>query len=444
MIQPMADSNIKIISELKNFLEETSQMQSKRNTYSLNPKDFTRNRKLDFKTLSLLILHSLKRSLSVELQDFFGHIGRESCTKQAFSAQRGKLKPSFLEDWNALLVKSFYGYNADVSKKWKGMLLWSIDGSTTPLPNSKELREKFGCPGSRLGQSNPAARICVLYDVMNHLAIKGLLQPYAESEEKVVLDVLEGLELSPSLLLFDRGYPSYWLMYCLIDRQTHFVMRVPSNANRTVKAFIESDLSDLTVDIYPSYKSLAKLKQMGIRISQTTPVKVRYVKVVLDTGEVEVLATNLYDSSLYRIADLKKVYFMRWGIETFYGYVKEELQLGQFSGIRDICIRQDFAANLFLFNLQSLIEKQCEPYIEQVCKTRIYKYKVNKNISWASMKYGVVKLFLFRNTNSVLMELQHLFERHLVPIRPGRKFPRARKGRPNCKNYTLTNYKRAL
>ena len=69
---------------------------------------------------------------------------------------------------------------------------------------------------------------------------------------------------------------------------------------------------------------------------------------------------------------------MRWGIETFYGYVKEELQLGQFSGIRDICIRQDFAANLFLFNLQSLIEKQCEPYIEQVCKTRIYKYKVNK------------------------------------------------------------------
>ena len=34
------------------------------------------------------------------------------------------------------------------------------------------------------------------------------------------------------------------------------------------------------------------------------------------------------------------------------------------------------------------------------------------------MKYGVVKLFLFRNTNSVLMELQHLFEKHLVPIRP--------------------------
>ena len=45
---------------------------------------------------------------------------------------------------------------------------------------------------------------------------------------------------------------------------------------------------------------------MGIWISQTTPLKIRYVKVMLDTGEVEVLATNLYDSSLYTIADLKK------------------------------------------------------------------------------------------------------------------------------------------
>ena len=440
----MADSNIRIITELKHFLEETSQMQSKKATYSLSPKDFTRTRKLDFKTLSLLILHSLKRSLSVELHDFFGHIGKESCTKQAFSEQRSKLKPSFLEDWNNLLVESFYAHYASAAKKWKGMLLWSIDGSTTPLPNSEELREKFGCPGSRQGQSNPAARICVLYDVLNQISIKGFLHPYAESEENVVLDVLEGSELSQSLLLFDRGYPSYWLMHRLINKQSHFVMRVQSNANNTVKAFIDSDLSDITVDIYPSYKSMSKLSQMGIGITRATPIKVRYVKAILDTGEIEVLATNLYDPSLYTIADLKEVYFLRWGIETFYGYVKEELQLGQFSGIRDICIRQDFAANLFLFNLQSLIEKQCEHHIEKVSNTRKYKYKVNKNISWASMKYRVVKLFLFQNTNSILIELQLLFESHLEPIRPGRKFLRTRKGRPNCKHYTLTNYKRAL
>lgn len=98
-------------------------MQEKKRIYNSSPTDFTRNRKLDFKTLSLLLLHSLKRSLSVELQDFFGHIGKENCTKQAFSEQRTKLKPEFLEDWNKLLVKSFYDKYAAAAKRWKGMLL---------------------------------------------------------------------------------------------------------------------------------------------------------------------------------------------------------------------------------------------------------------------------------------------------------------------------------
>jgi hypothetical protein len=39
---------------------------------------------------------------------------------------------------------------------------------------------------------------------------------------------------------------------------------------------------------------------------------------------------------------------LRWGIETYYGQMKEELQLGQFSGIRRICIEQDFAAGMLL------------------------------------------------------------------------------------------------
>ena len=50
--------------------------------------------------------------------------------------------------------------------------------------------------------------------------------------------------------------------------------------------------------------------------------------------------------------------------------IKEELQLQQFSGIRKICIEQDFAANLFLFNLQCLIEKQSDDYLKTVNEKR--------------------------------------------------------------------------
>jgi hypothetical protein len=165
---------------------------------------------------------------------------------------------------------------------------------------------------------------------------------------------------------------------------------------------------------------------------------------MLDTGETEVVVTNLYDTDIYTQEDLKEVYHLRWSIETYYGYVKEELQLGQFSGIRQICIEQDFAANLFLFNLQSVIEKQVEPYINAVSSKRKYRYKVNKNISWACLKNRIVQLFIQEDSRSILIELEDLFGNYLEPIRPGRKYPRMKKRNPNVKYYTLTNYKRAI
>ena len=445
MIHPMATSNVKIINELKKFMEDIPGIKSKKARYVYNPKAFTRRRKLTFTTLSLLILNGLKRSLSIEIQFFFEHFSQGlTCTKQAFSKQRTFMNPIFFHDWNRVLVDSFYYHYGNHIKRWKGFKLWAIDGSSVPLPQRDGLKEKFGCPTNQKGESYPLARICALYDVLNQIVIKGLLHPYKVSEENVSLDVLENQALEDVLLLYDRGYPSYWLMYLLINRCTHFVMRAQKNANNLVKSFLDSGSCDEVIELYPPYSSLIKLRGMGIEISKDTSIKIRMVKIVLDTGETEVLLSNLYDSGLYTMQDLKIVYHMRWNIETFYGYIKEELQLGQFSGIRAICIEQDFAANVFLSNLQSLIEKQSEPYLEEVSKKRKYTYKINKNASWACLKYRVADLFLSTDSILLLYELQKLFERNLEPIRPGRRFPRKRNRAPNNKYYTLTNYKRAI
>ena len=326
------------------------------------------------------------------------------------------------------------------------MVLWAVDGSSVPVPDTQEMRQIFGGVTNRPGgQMSATARICVVYDVLNCLAIKGFLHPCTVSEEEVLPQCLSDMELENKLLLFDRGYPSYWLMYLLMQRGAKFVMRVASNANNVVKKFLASqDDTDLTVAWCPPYASLKKLRGRGISITEHTSIKIRLVKVLLETGEREVLITNLYDTDVYTKEDLKKVYHLRWGIETYYGYMKEELQLGQFSGIRLICIEQDFAANLLLFNLQSLIEKQTEPYVEAVSKKRKYRYKVNKNSSWASLKYRVVHLFLQEDCRHILIELEKLFGHYLEPVRPGRKYTRTKKRKTNIKYFTLTNYKRAL
>jgi len=439
----MAGSNLRIINELKKFLEDISEDFSKRSKYVVSIQDFSRNRILNFQTIVLLLINALKRSLNIELLSFFESFTENTiCTKQAFSKQRRKLKALFFHDWNQVLASNFYKYYQYV--RWKGFKLLAVDGSSVLLPDTEEVRNTYGYTSNQTSHGSPVARICVLYDVLNQLAIKGFLHPYTVSEESVVLEVLQGENLSESLLLFDRGYLSYWLIHQLLERDTHFVMRASCNANNTVKDFLASKATDITVEIYPPDSSLKKLREMDLAISKATPVKIRLVKVLLDTGEIEVLITNLYDTTLYTKEDLKQVYHLRWGIETYYGYIKDELQLGVFSGISPLCIEQDFASNLFLFNLQSIIEKQCEPYVNKISCKRKYQYKVNKNISWASLKHRVVKLFIEEEPPDVLRELETLFCRYLEPIRPGRKYPRINKRKPNSKHYTLTNYKRAI
>jgi Transposase DDE domain len=441
----MAKSNLRIVNDLKVFMQQICDDNTLKGKYVYGKNDFSRQRILCFKTTVLLLLNTLKRSLSIELHEFFENFSQKgSCSKQAFSKQRRKLKPDFFHDWNTVLVDSFYRNYIKECRRWKGLKIWAIDGSSVSLPDIDLLRNKYGQTTNQQGAGGSVARICVIYDVLNEIAIQGLLHPYTVSEEVVIPDILKDKDTSDTLILFDRGYPSYWLMHQLIAHNTFFVMRAACNANNVVKSFLAGEQDDLIVEMRPPYSSIIKLKEMGVSISKEKTIRIRLVKFLLDSGQVEVLITNLYDVVRFPLKDLKQLYNMRWGIETYYGYMKQELQLAQFSGLAPICIEQDFAANLFLFNLQSLIEKQCAIFVEDVGEKRMHKQKVNKNISWALLKHRVVRLFLTKKPKLILNELQELFCSYLEPVRPGRKYPRIKKRTPNSKHYTLTNYKRAI
>jgi hypothetical protein len=108
-------------------------------------RDFTRTRILSFPVLALMIPNTLKRSLCIEIRDFFTYItGGGSCTKQAFSKQRGKLQPEFFHSCNQVLLSGFYRHYGEDVKRWKGRLLFAVDGSTLSLPRTDALMRVFG------------------------------------------------------------------------------------------------------------------------------------------------------------------------------------------------------------------------------------------------------------------------------------------------------------
>jgi hypothetical protein len=443
----MVEANIKIIEDLKMVLDLFKTDNELRSLVTNGEFDFSRNRKLPFERTVGIILNMPKRSLSIEIQDFFDHLesGVNTCTKGAFSLQRSKLKALFFTIWNKQLVNSFYSHYGESTKKWKGFILQAVDGSTAYLINKKEVIDHYGTQGNQ-HVSVPMAQIVQIQDVLNDLTVWGNISPIKDSEMSIINNNIRHFR-KDSLTLFDRGFPSFTLMHLLLNEEKplHFLMRCRKNFNREVIEFLKSNKTSEIISFSPTAEALETLKNLGHIVTRKQIIKVRVVKVKLSTGEDEILLTNLFDEELYTLADLKQLYALRWGIETAFGKQKNQQQMEQFSGHKVISIQQDYAATLIIANLQSLIEKQSEDNLRVINTNRKHDYKINKNISWHHLKHNVVKLFLENDPKQILIKLQYAFEQNLEPIRPNRSYTRDRKSkRVNGKYQTLTNYKRAI
>lgn len=443
----MVRVNVKIIEELKSFLKLILSNAELKEVCFERKEDFSRRRKLGFPETILFMVNMIKRSLKIEIQDFFEYAleHKISYTKMAFVLQRKKIKSVFFEVWNQLLVDCFYHYYQGNLKKWNGFLLIAVDGSTAFLLDKPKVREYFGVQKNQYVEV-PMARIMKFYDVLNNITIFSKISPITCGEQSIVSAHIEKIPID-SISIYDRGFPSYLLMYLLNNQENtrHFVMRCKVDFNLKVKEFASSNQIDVLVDLFPTKDAIKKLYDYGYSVSKDTAVKIRMVKVILQTGETEVLLTNLYDEDKFITSCFKELYFKRWGIETSIGFDKNVLQMEEFSGQSVKSIEQDFYLSTFALNLQSLLEKQCESQVEQKNIARVLKYKINKNVSIGSMKHRIVKLFTMENPEKILIELQRLFLESLEPIRPGRSAPRIFKTIKRKGKYkTLNNYKRAI
>ena len=409
-------------------------------------KSFTKKRKLTFERTVLLILNMLKRSLSIEINEFFETLAIDtSCSKSAFVQQRLKLQHNFFIWWNVVLVESFYRHHNEKIKRWQGYRIMAVDGSTAYLINTPELKKSFGTQANQY-TSITMGRIMGIYDVLNEITVSSHLLPIVYSEKEIINSWIQYYE-TDMLFLYDRGFPSYTTIFLHMkqEEEIKFVMRCRNNFNKDVALFSAGSKNEKVIELTPSCDAIKELYKHGYIITKQDKIKIRLVKVILDKGEIEILMTNLIDEKQYPKAIFKELYFMRWGIETSYGLQKNSLQLESFSGQKVETILQDFYATMLLSNLQSIISKQCEPNIKRQTEHRKHQYKVNRNVAIGTMKHRIVKLFFELTPRSMLEELEKIFLKHLEPIRPNRKYNRTNKCRRLRGKYqTLTNYKRAI
>ena len=136
----------------------------------------------------------------------------------------------------------------------------------------------------------------------------------------------------------------------------------------------------------------------GISIGRALPksVPVRFVRVVLDSGEIEVLATSSLDEDLFPDEIFKELYFKRRGTETYYDVLKNRLGLENFSGKSVESVKQDVWSAVFISNFESMAIRASSEELEEKSRERECKNmkQVNKSVSFNAIKNSVISLFV--------------------------------------------------
>jgi hypothetical protein len=440
-------ANLEIISDLRNFIMLSSQESGLKNLFTTSPQDFSRKRKLHFELVVCMLLNFFKRSYDIEIADFFNWIGADGlkASKSAFSQQRLKINSFFFSCLNTMLTDSFYTHYKDEVKRWNGLRVIAIDGSTSYLIDKKEVNEHFGTHGNQRGTVT-LSRILCAFDVLNKITVKADMYPISWSEQKIALNWLPAYD-PDMLLIYDRAYPGFTSIFHHQNKEQPqpFLMRCPVGFSLEVIAFVKSGLDDLVSTFKADKVTRRTLREQGFIVKAGATIEARLIRVVLDDGTIEVLATNLFDQQKYPCNEFKALYFMRWGIETRFSTFKNQLQLEAFSGQKVETILQDFYVTVFLSNLQEIISKPSQQLVQERTSKCKYTYQVNRNIAIGLMKNRIIDIFLSHDPENILIELQSLFSKYIQPIRPHRKVPRIKKLKRRSGKYkTLTNYKRAI
>lgn len=157
-------------------------------------------------------------------------------------------------------------------------------------------------------------------------------------------------------------------------------------------------------------------------------LKLRVLKIQLSNGDIEYLATNIFDSQI-TLDDFKWAYHKRWGIETKYNDVKNKLEIENFTGYSPDAILQDFYATMFLADLAGVLEYDLREEIEaaHIRPENRYTYKLNVAMTISELKRTVVEML----STSSRLKRERLFahmvvrlSKAVVPVRPDRSSDR--------------------
>lgn len=378
--------------------------------------------------MALLILRGHKLSFQNALNKVFTALGRvfQVPTHSAYCHARKKFKPEAFTLLNRIVCQNFYAQEAAQLRLWRGHRLIGMDGTFLNLPDNEQTREEFSLQTNQHeGAECVQALSGVLYDLLNDLGL-ALSLGKRQGETMMLLEQLWSATQANDLLVVDRAYADYKLFAFAAAQGRHVVARLPRDRFSACASFWTSEAAEARVELKCPMTATTRAFVAEHHLPER--LSARLIRVLLPSGETEVLATTLLDSEAYPASDFKQVYGWRWHEETFFDRFKNIFEVERLSGTSPLAIEQDIRGVFLLANLETVLSQSDEQALEQHAAERHTQHvpHVNHAVSYLALVDRVVQLLSGDSPHEqVLEELHHLFRTNPTRRRPDRQVTRS-------------------
>ena len=423
-------NNVSIVR--KNLLDAVSQLCEVSWMFCKQPgTHFTRNRKLPFRKVVMFLLAMEGGTLGTQMLRHFGY-SVDIPSTSAFVQQRDKLNAETFPSLFSLFVKK-----SNTRKTYKGLRLIAADGSDFKTPSDPNAPNSY-FPGTSTQSAYNLLHLDAMYDLLQHTYMDAALYGKRVANERSALcKMIERSALNDVLLIADRGYEGFNLMAHIQEKGWKFLIRIQDAANSYGIAsgldLPNTEEFDLFVDLSltkiqtKEVQSLCKNRNLFKRVHSSfdflpencktgTPVfyklPFRIVRFKITDDSYETVVTNL-DSEDFSPEELKRIYGMRWGIETSFRELKYTVGLLHFHAKKVEYIYQEVFARLIMYNFTELVTSHV---IIQKFNAK-YAYKANFSVA-----VHVCRQFFLGNVSPP--DVEATISRNVSVIRTGRSNPR--------------------
>ena len=343
----------------------------------------------------------------------------------AFCNARAKLDEHIFKTLHQEIIHQYDAPRTDTGVEflWKSHRLFAVDGSKLNLPRHL-LKDGYRTPSDNAHY--PQGLLSCLYQLKSKIPMDFELSAHSD-ERKLALGHLSVLSKN-DVVVYDRGYFSYAMLFEHQVRAIHPIFRIKTKASKVVDQFIVSDEVDSIVEIIATASGQKNLQEKHPE-AQCQAIKLRLVKYTI-AGTTYILGTTLLDQQKYSILELSDVYHSRWGVEELYKISKQLIKVEEFHAQSERGVKQELYAHFILITLTRIFSNHSDDGFQSE------KSEHKKQAFRANFKNGL--FIVARNIESLfLKQAEFLSEsiRYIVSsisscrqrIRPNRSYARCSK-----------------